>query len=288
MFELKIGKTGVIDAEDSTEIEKGNKCTFSFLKRLLDGISDIVKKIEIKATPEEGVQIQVIDNLQVSILNVFLKKTAFDNFRCDRRISLGVDLVPFVKILRNIPVTSSSHMLLSANDEATKMQIVWEEEGKKHMYSINLLTIANEEYEMDDKRYSATLCLPTQDFIRAIRALGTFGEVLRIHATPERGFVFTQESEIGNSEVNYMQSSGINENSETKDGKEEDRRIQVEVQEEVEISLPYRFIALFGKFSLLGERITIGMERGSPLFITVSFPFGYLKYYVAPRNENEE
>lgn len=273
MFELKIGKSAIEEQEkDNTN---GDKCTFVFLRKVLEGVAEIVKEAEVRIK-KDGLGIQAMDPMQVSMADIFLKASAFESFRCDKEMSLGLPLLHLLKIFRSLPIDNISSVLLSADDNATEMNIICEEGKKKYSSKLKLLSLNFEEYAFPEQEHSASIALTSSEFQKVVRTLGAFGDTLHISADL-KGFVFTQDSDVGNTEVFFSQEES-GENNETKE-------FTVEVNEKVEISLPYKCLATFGKFVSLGSTISLNMTPKRPIYITSKTTLGYLNYYIAPRDE---
>ncbi|KAI5165082.1 proliferating cell nuclear antigen [Nematocida sp. ERTm5] len=272
MFELKIGKSS---SEQKEEKPNDGQCTFLIFKRLLEGLHEIVKQLEMKVT-NEGIYIQAMDSMQVSMVDIFLKSTAFESFRCDRNLTLGIPLQFILKVFRSLPVEDNLSVLLSANDDATNLDIVCEDGGKKYSSHLKLIDVGCEEYTFPCVDYTATITFISAEFQRVVKTLGAFGEVLRITAN-DKGFVFEQRSEVGNSEVSFMIRDEA-ENTENKD-------FDVEIKGGVELAIPYKYISLFSKFGTLGAKITMSIAEDMPVYITSVMNAGYLRYYIAPRDD---
>ncbi|KAI5191775.1 proliferating cell nuclear antigen [Nematocida minor] len=272
MFELKIGKSSSEQKEDKPI---GGQCTFVFFKKLLEGLHEIVKQLEMKVT-NEGIYIQAMDNMQVSMVDIFLKSSAFESFRCDKNLVLGVPLQFILKVFKSLPVEDNLSVLLSANDEATDLHIVCEDGGKKYSSHLNLIDVGSDEYTFPVVEYPAVISFMSSEFQKVVRTLGAFGDVLKISAN-EKGFVFQQRSDFGNTEVSFSVKEE-NENAENND-------FMIQVQESVELTIPYKHVSLFSKFGTLGAKITLSMAMGMPVYLTSVMNVGYLRYYIAPRDD---
>lgn len=273
MFELKIGKSAI--EEQEKDKVSGDKCTFVFLRKLLEGVAEIVKEAEVRIK-KDGLCIQAMDPMLVSMADIFLKASAFESFRCDREMSLGLPLLYLLKIFRSLPIDNISSVLLAADDSATEMNIVCEDGNKKYSSKLKLLTLNTEEYAFPEQEHNATIVLTSSEFQKVVRTLGAFGDTLHISADA-KGFLFTQNSDVGNTEV-FFSHEESGENSES-------REFTVEVNENVEISLPYKCLATFGKFVSLGSTISLNMAHKRPIYITSKTTLGYLNYYIAPRDD---
>ncbi|KAI5185233.1 proliferating cell nuclear antigen [Nematocida homosporus] len=273
MFELKIGKSGASEAEE--EKYDGGKCSFNFLKKVLEGVGEIIKSSDIKITAE-GLYIQAMDPMHVSMVDIFLKNTAFESYRCDKNIILGVPLPAILKIFRSLPVDGASSVLLSADDDATDLNIVCEEGSKKYSYKLKLMSTGEEEYSFPAQVYDASIEISAGEMQRVIRTLGAFGEILQVSAN-QKGMLFTQQSDVGDSEVFFsMEESGEN---------SEKREVTLNVAKDTVLSFPYKYLATFGKFGSLGHNIRISMSEDYPVHVALNMSMGYLNYYIAPREQ---
>lgn len=272
MFELKIGKSSTEQKEDKPI---GGQCTFVFFKKLLEGLHEIVKQLEMKVT-NEGIYIQAMDNMQVSMVDIFLKSSAFESFRCDKNLILGVQLPFILKVFRSLPVEDNLSVLLSASDSPTDLQIVCEDGGKRYSSQIKLIDIGSDQYNFPVVEYSASINFLSNEFQKVIKTLGAFGDSLKITAT-EKGFLFKQKSDFGNTEVSFS-SMDDGATSENKD-------FEMEVKEDVELTIPYKHISLFSKFGTLGANVTLSMSAVMPVYLTSVMNVGYLKYFIAPKDE---
>jgi proliferating cell nuclear antigen len=61
------------------------------LKRILDSIKDLVNEASWDCS-SNGMSLQAMDTSHVSLVAVLLKGTGFDKYRCDRNVTLGMNL----------------------------------------------------------------------------------------------------------------------------------------------------------------------------------------------------
>ncbi|KAI5190474.1 proliferating cell nuclear antigen [Nematocida sp. AWRm77] len=279
MFELKIGKGSINETESLREGKSGeeSKCTTSFFRRVLEGMSELVKNMEMKASPE-GISIQAMDTMNVSMVDIYFKSTAFESFRCDKEIVLVVPLAYLLKIFRSLPMDGSS-MQLSAGDDAKILLITSEENGKKYSYKLNLLGSQGVEvYNMPEKEMSAKIILSSSEFQRVAKTLGAFGDILKIQ-TSSNSFLFAQESEMGDSTISFsVDESGEN---------NKDAGFKIFIEKDMLVSIPYRFFSIFGKFVGPTGEVIIELEENKPIYMTSKVPFGSLNYYIAPRDSDD-
>lgn len=73
------------------------------LKRLLDAIKDLVTEATWDCS-EAGIALQAMDSSHVSLVSLLIKADAFETFRCDRNISLGINLTRQVDLYFHIRI----------------------------------------------------------------------------------------------------------------------------------------------------------------------------------------
>ena len=77
----------------------------SILKKILDAIKDLVTDASWDCSPN-GMSLQAMDTSHVSLVSVQLNGDGFDKYRCDRNVTLGMNLLRFA---------SQTHLQLTFN-----------------------------------------------------------------------------------------------------------------------------------------------------------------------------
>ena len=67
----------------------------SVLKKVLESIKDLVTDANFECT-SNGFALQAMDSSHVSLVALMLRATGFDHYRCDRDITMGMNLVNMV------------------------------------------------------------------------------------------------------------------------------------------------------------------------------------------------
>lgn len=63
----------------------------SILKKVLEAIKDLLNEATFDCS-DSGIQLQAMDNSHVSLVSMNLRSDGFDKYRCDRNISMGMNL----------------------------------------------------------------------------------------------------------------------------------------------------------------------------------------------------
>ena len=69
------------------------------LKKLTEAMKDLVTEANFDCSTT-GISLQAMDSSHVSLVALLLRADGFDHFRCDRNISLGINLSSMSKVLK--------------------------------------------------------------------------------------------------------------------------------------------------------------------------------------------
>ena len=93
------------------------------LKQVIDAVKDLVNDANLDCSEEE-VSIQCMDSSHVSLVAVSLQAAAFDHFRCDRPLSLGINSQNMAKIFKMMG--KEDVVVLKADDEPDNLTLMFE------------------------------------------------------------------------------------------------------------------------------------------------------------------
>ena len=74
-----------------------------------------------------GVQLQAMDSSHVSLVTLLMKSSGFENFRCDKNLSLGINMNSMNKILKC--AGNDDAITLRSQDDADNVTFVFESKG---------------------------------------------------------------------------------------------------------------------------------------------------------------
>lgn len=69
----------------------------SLLKKVLESIKDLVTDANFEADPQEGFKLQAMDSSHVSLVSLKLHANGFEHYRCDRPLTMGMNLMNMVR-----------------------------------------------------------------------------------------------------------------------------------------------------------------------------------------------
>lgn len=115
----------------------------NIFKNVVEAIKDLLQDTNIDCT-EEDLSIQAMDSAHVSLVAVNLNTAAFEHYRCDRTMSLGMNTSNVSKIFKMMGKSDS--LVLKAEDNADNLTIMFESDAANTiadfgMYSIVSLSV---------------------------------------------------------------------------------------------------------------------------------------------------
>jgi proliferating cell nuclear antigen len=117
-----------------------------------------------------------MDSSHVSLVSLTLKESGFENYRCDRNVSLGVNLVSLSKILKC--AGNDDIVTLKAEDDGDIVTFLFESEDGDRVsdFALKLMDIDSEHLGIPETDHKCIVKLPSAEFTRIVRDLGSLGE----------------------------------------------------------------------------------------------------------------
>lgn len=76
-----------------------------------------------------NIQLQAMDNSHVSLVSLNLRSDGFDKYRCDRNLSLGMNLANMAKILKC--ANNNDTVTIKAQDNADTVTFMFESQNQE-------------------------------------------------------------------------------------------------------------------------------------------------------------
>merc|ERR1719265_2012485 len=126
-------------------------------KKLTEAMKDLVTEANFDCSTT-GVSLQAMDSSHVSLVALLLRADGFDHFRCDRNISLGINLGSMGKVLK-------------CCDNADAMTFMFENQSQDRIsdFELKLMDIDSEHLGIPETEYKAQIKLPASEFQRICR-----------------------------------------------------------------------------------------------------------------------
>ncbi|KAK7601570.1 hypothetical protein V9T40_009011 [Parthenolecanium corni] len=250
----------------------------SILKKILEAIKDLLNEATFECSAS-GIQLQAMDNSHVSLVSLNLRCDGFDKYRCDRNLSMGINLASMTKIMKC--AANDDVMTMKAQDNADTVTFVFESPNQEKVsdYEMKLMNLDQEQLGIPETDYSCTIRIPSAEFARICRDLSQFGESMTISCTKE-GVKFSTAGDIGSANIKLAQTYNVD---------KEEEAIIIDMQEPVSLNFACRYLNSFTKATPLSPQVQLSMSSDVPLVVEYKIgDVGYIRYYLAPKIEEED
>ncbi|KAJ4130908.1 proliferating cell nuclear antigen [Fusarium equiseti] len=250
----------------------------SVLKKVVDAIKDLVQDCNFDCN-DTGIQLQAMDNSHVALVSMMLNAEAFSPFRCDRNISLGVNLTSLTKVLR--AAQNEDQLTLKAEDGPDVLNLQFEntENDRISEYDLKLMDIDQEHLGIPDTEYAATITMPSVEFRRICTDLMAMSESVMIEASKD-GVKFACNGDIGNGSVTLRSNTNLEKPKE---------EIKIELSEPVALTFSLKYLVNFCKAATLSDQVNICLSNEVPLLVEYQISGqSHLRFYLAPKIGDED
>lgn len=265
MFELEL----------RAEEKKGaSSDSLALIKRILESLGELVEQAEIKAS-ERGLSIQVMDLMHVALADIFLSSSMFTKYRCDRDITIGVQLKTLVKILRGMSVENDGVFRMECDDCATDLVIKNIRQGNVLSFKLKLFSFDTEAYNVPELDFSVDVIIPCEEFMYVPRLIGTFGDFIGMH--------------VEDKSIRFFQTGGQADASMTLEECPEKQGLKIDAREPVMQEIAMKYINLISKVAPLCDSVKISLGTKHPVFFDFAIgDIAYMRFYIAPKMDNDQ
>jgi proliferating cell nuclear antigen len=250
----------------------------ALLKKLLEATRELITEANFEVS-NAGISLQAMDSSHVSLVALQLRSDGFEHFRCDRTFSMGLNLNNMNKMLKC--AGNDDVITMKADETADVVSFVFEspDQGRVSEFELKLMDITSENLGIPDTEYSATVSMPSSEFQRIMKDLGSIGETVELSVTKE-GIKFSTSGDIGSANVICRQTSHV-------DKKEE--QTLIDMNEPVALTFALRYLINFTKATSLSPSVVIKLSKELPVVVEYKCAdMGFVRYYLAPKIEDEE
>ena len=219
------------------------------------------------------------DSSHVSLVALLLRADGFDHFRCDRNISLGINLSSMSKVLKCC--NNDDIVTLKADDQADTMTFMFENSNQDRIsdFELKLMDIDSEHLGIPDTDYKCSVKMPAAEFQRICKDLSILGDTVTV-AVGKEGVKFSVQGELGSGNMTVRSQTSV-------DTKEEDQ-VEVQFDEPVALNFALRYLNFFTKATPLSGTVLLSLSKDVPLVVEYRLEdLGHIRYYLAPKIEDE-
>lgn len=220
-----------------------------------------------------------MDNSHVSLVSLNLRSDGFDKYRCDRNLSMGMNLANMAKIFKC--ANNNDTVTIKAQDNADTVTFMFESQNQEKVsdYEMKLMNLDQEHLGIPETDYACIVRMPAQEFARICRDLSQFGDSVTITCTKD-GVRFSANGDTGSANVKLAQTSSVD---------KEEEAVTIEMQEPVTLTFACQYLNSFTKATPLAAQVCLSMSADVPLVVEYAIPdLGHIRYYLAPKIEDDD
>eukprot|EP00055_Hartaetosiga_balthica_P004063 m.9980 g.9980 ORF g.9980 m.9980 type:complete len:265 (+) comp3584_c0_seq1:156-950(+) len=250
----------------------------ALLKKVLDAVKDLVTDANWDCS-QSGISLQAMDTSHVSLVALLMRSDGFEEYRCDRALSLGINIASMSKIMKC--ADNSDTLTIQAAEEGDSVSFTFEtpEQEKVSQFEMKLMDIESEHLGIPNQEHSAVVQLPAAEFQRICRDLSLMGESVEISVTKE-GVQFVSSGDAGKGTVTLRNNTSVD---------DENQQVVITMNEEVKLNFALRYLNFFTKATSLADSVTLSMTADIPLVVEYKIEdIGYIRYYLAPKIDDED
>eukprot|EP00437_Effrenium_voratum_P008043 CAMPEP_0181439582 /NCGR_PEP_ID=MMETSP1110-20121109/22505_1 /TAXON_ID=174948 /ORGANISM="Symbiodinium sp., Strain CCMP421" /LENGTH=260 /DNA_ID=CAMNT_0023563317 /DNA_START=76 /DNA_END=858 /DNA_ORIENTATION=- len=242
-------------------------------KKVAESMKDLCKEVNFDCS-EKGMQVQSMDSSHVALVSLMLRESAFAEFKCDRPVSLGMNVDSLTKILKMTGPSDTLKIRHKGDTDVVNFQCEGSDDRISE-FDLKLFQIENEHMEIPEQHYKVVAKLPSSEFQKICRDLKEFGETL--HLTGDKdGLKFVVSGDIGSGNVLLK----------PRETEKPEEKVSLTVHEPVTAAFALRYLVNFSKASPLCGSVTLGFAPDAPLLVQYDLETedkGHMKFYLAPK-----
>jgi len=252
----------------------------SLMKKLVDSMKDLVSDGNMECS-SAGISLQAMDSSHVSLVSLKLNSEGFSFFRCDKTMSLGLNLGNLSKILKC--AGNDDTMALRSEEKTDNVTFLFESEAldRAAEFQMKLMDLDAEALNIPEETYMCVIKMPSTEFQRICRDLAVLGDTCVIECTKE-GIKFSVAGDMGTGSITHKHGSGASSDK-------PDEGTFISSEKKVELTFALRYLNFFAKATPLSSQVVLQMSPDVPIVVEYNLgPIGHLKYFLAPKIDEED
>ncbi len=112
----------------------------------------------------------------MSLCAMLMRSDGFDQYRCDKSLSLGINTGNLSKLLKC--AGNDDVITLKSEEDTDNLGLLFESQNQERVseFELKLMDIESEHLGIPETEYKCNVRLPAAEFQRVIRDLGNFGD----------------------------------------------------------------------------------------------------------------
>lgn len=245
----------------------------SAFKILIEALKELLTDTCIEFD-ETGLKIVAMDNSHIVLVHLKLDAEKFEHYYCEKKISIGVNMLNFHKLIKTINSNDTLTLYIDSVDHNhLGIKIENSEKNTKTHYKLNLLDLDTPSITIDPVEFNSVITLPSTDFQKIIRDMNNLSDFVEIRNINKQ-LVFGCKGDFCNQETIISDNdNGV-------------QNITSKVTDEiVQGFFHLRYLVMFTKCTNLCTTVEMYLKNDYPLIVKYSVAsLGDLKLCLAPSN----
>jgi len=249
----------------------------SVLKRTIEAMKELCKEINFDCS-EKGIEVQSMDSSHVALVSLILREKAFQDYKCDRATTLGMNMEAVSKVMKMCNPTDVLKLRQENGADHATFQCENTAEDEVAEFDLKLMQIESEHMEIPEQQYSVVTKMPSAKFLKIVKDLKEFGETLQISASKD-GLRFSVKGDLGDGNVMLK----------PRESDKIEEKVELNVKEPVVATFALAYLVKFAKAAPLCGQVELGVGADMP--IAVKFELdnaenGHMQFHLAPKVED--
>eukprot|EP00461_Guttulinopsis_vulgaris_P001655 UN01655 len=257
----------------------------SIFKKIMEALKEIVKEGNFECS-ENGITFQGVDSSFVALVQLTLRKQGFAEYRIDDNMNLGINIENILKLLKCAGGKDS--LTLTAQEDSDLLSLQFTAPERTSKFDLKLMDIDQEALTVPNITYETVCSLPSAEFQRIVRDLGSLGDTLSLRVSKE-GITFAVEGTTGSGSITLNAGEG----SDAKD------TVKIKTEDEYEQKFTVRYLTQFAKAASLSPNVALKLSSEQPLAVEYRMTnpnedddskptiLGVLRFFLAPKSSDE-
>ena len=157
----------------------------SAFKVLIEALKELLIDTSI-IFDETGMKIFTVDTAHIVIIHLKLKASEFEYYHCDKKISIGVNMINFYKLIKTINNGDTLTLFMDGEKEDgfgmnyLGIKIENNQKNTRTTYKLDLYDLDPEQIHIDPIEYNSIVTLPSSDFQKIVRDMSNIANEVEI------------------------------------------------------------------------------------------------------------
>jgi len=152
----------------------------SAFKILIEALKELLTETTIEFD-ETGMKIVSMDTSMVVLVHLKLDANKFEYYTCTGKVTIGVNMLNFYKLIRTINSNDTLSLFIEAADKNhLGIKIENAEKNTKTTFKLDLMDLDHPKIQVDPADFNAVITIPSVDFQKICRDMNNIAEFVEM------------------------------------------------------------------------------------------------------------